>query len=92
MVEVTGTESLTIEAEDNIMPLLETTVSNGRLRLDTNRMTASLAGRPVDDDGMVELLQPWRPHRYRVVRLIELSPAAKPRFGPRLTIQDHRSH
>ncbi|HWL48440.1 MAG TPA: DUF2807 domain-containing protein, partial [Acidimicrobiia bacterium] len=24
MVEVTGTESLTIEAEDNIMPLLET--------------------------------------------------------------------
>jgi hypothetical protein len=37
MVEVTGTESLTIEAEDNIMPLLETTVSNGRLRLDTNQ-------------------------------------------------------
>ena len=37
VVEVTGTESLTIEAEDNIMPLLETRVSNGRLRLDTNR-------------------------------------------------------
>ena len=41
---------------------------------------------------MVELLEPWRPHRYRVVRLLELSPAAKPRFGPRLTIQDHRAH
>jgi Putative auto-transporter adhesin, head GIN domain len=36
IVEVTGTESLTIEAEDNIMPLLETRVINGRLRLDTS--------------------------------------------------------
>lgn len=34
VVEVSGTESLTIEAEDNIMPLLETTVTDGRLRLD----------------------------------------------------------
>ena len=52
----------------------------------------SLAGRPLDDDGMVELLEPWRPHRYRVVRLLECSGARKPRFGPRLTIQDHRTH
>ena len=52
----------------------------------------SLAGRPLDDDGMVELLEPWRPHRYRVVRLLECSGATKPRFGPRLTIQDHRAH
>ena len=52
----------------------------------------SLAGRPLDDDGMVELLEPWRPHRYRVVRLLEVSGASKPRFGPRLTIQDHRAH
>ncbi|MET0696557.1 MAG: DUF2807 domain-containing protein [Acidimicrobiia bacterium] len=37
VVDVTGTESLTIEAEDNIMPFLETRVSNGRLRLETNR-------------------------------------------------------
>jgi hypothetical protein len=36
-VDVTGTESLTIEAEDNIMPLLETDVTNGRLVLDTSR-------------------------------------------------------
>jgi hypothetical protein len=36
-VDVTGTESLSIEAEDNIMPLLETTVTNGRLVLDTTR-------------------------------------------------------
>ncbi len=52
----------------------------------------ALLGRPVDDAGMVELLEPWRPHRYRVVRLLESSGFAKPRFGPRLTIQDHRSH
>ena len=52
----------------------------------------ALLGRPLDDDGMVALLEPWRPHRYRVVRLLETSGVAKPRFGPRLTIADHRSH
>ncbi len=53
----------------------------------------SLLGRPLDDAGMVDFLNPWRPHRYRVVRLLELSPRArKPRFGPRMTIQDHRHH
>jgi len=52
----------------------------------------ALIGRPLDDEGMLELLEPWRPHRYRVVRLLELSGARKPRFGPRLTVQDHRSH
>ena len=52
----------------------------------------SLAGRPLDDAGMVELLEPWRPHRYRVVRLLECSGVRKPRFGPRMTVQDHRSH
>ena len=52
----------------------------------------ALAGRPLDDDGMVELLEPWRPHRYRVVRLLECSGFAKPRFGPRLSIQEHRWH
>lgn len=52
----------------------------------------ALLGRPIDDDAMIELLEPWRPHRYRVVRLIGLSGFSKPRFGPRLTIQDHRRH
>jgi 3-methyladenine DNA glycosylase/8-oxoguanine DNA glycosylase len=52
----------------------------------------ALVGRPLDDDGMIELLEPWRAHRYRVVRLLECSGFAKPRFGPRLTIQDHRWH
>lgn len=51
----------------------------------------ALLGRPLDDTGMVELLEPWRPHRHRVVRLLEVSGVQKPRFGPRLTIQDHRA-
>ena len=50
----------------------------------------ALVGKPVDDDGMLALLEPWRGHRQRVVRLIEVSGASKPRFGPRMTIQDHR--
>ena len=52
----------------------------------------ALIGKPVDDDGMLELLAPWTGHRQRVMRLIEASGFAKPRFGPRMTIQDHRSH
>ena len=52
----------------------------------------ALAGRPLDDDGMVALLERWRPHRYRVVRLLECAGVRAPRFGPRLTVQDHRAH
>lgn len=52
----------------------------------------ALIGRPVDDDGMLELLAPWAGQRQRVMRLIESSGFAKPRFGPRMTIQDHRRH
>lgn len=52
----------------------------------------ALVGRPVDDAGMLELLEPWRPRRAHAVRLLELSGLASPRFGPRLTIQDHRRH
>jgi len=52
----------------------------------------ALAGAPVDDDGMLELLAPWAGDRQRIVRLIEASGFTKPRFGPRMTVQDHRSH
>lgn len=52
----------------------------------------ALIGQAVDDDGMLELLEPWRGHRQRVMRLIEHSGFAKPRFGPRMTVQDHRGH
>lgn len=52
----------------------------------------ALIGTPVDDDGMLELLAPWAGHRQRVMRLIESSGFVKPRFGPRMTVQDHRAH
>lgn len=52
----------------------------------------ALAGRPVDDAGMLELLEPWRGHRQRVVRMLYLSGFRKPAFAPRMTIQDHRGH
>ncbi|AWB85301.1 DNA-3-methyladenine glycosylase family protein [Mycetocola zhujimingii] len=52
----------------------------------------ALTGSPVDDDGMLELLAPWEGQRQRVVRLILASGIAKPRRGPRITIQDHRRH
>lgn len=48
----------------------------------------TLLGRPVDDAGMLELLEPMRPHRHRVVRLLEASGLAyEPRRGPRLPVQ-----
>lgn len=51
----------------------------------------ALAGRPVDDDGMLELLEPYRGHRHRAVRLIELSGVRKPGFGPRMQHGDIRA-
>ncbi|MET9212644.1 MULTISPECIES: DNA-3-methyladenine glycosylase family protein [unclassified Nocardia] len=51
----------------------------------------SLLGKPIDDDAMIEYLEPLRPHRYRAVRLLALSGQAhKPKFGPRTPITDHR--
>ncbi|ERK70347.1 hypothetical protein N136_03316, partial [Leifsonia aquatica ATCC 14665] len=52
----------------------------------------ALIGRRVDDDGMLELLEPWTGHRQRVVRLILASGFRFERRGPRMTVQDHRWH
>jgi 3-methyladenine DNA glycosylase/8-oxoguanine DNA glycosylase len=52
----------------------------------------ALIGRPVDDDGMLELLAPYAGHRQRIMRLIEASGVRKPMRGPRMTVQDHRAH
>lgn len=51
----------------------------------------ALLGRPVDDDGMMELLAAYPGQRQRAVRLIELSTASKPRFGPRLPATNIRA-
>lgn len=51
----------------------------------------ALSGERVDDAGMLELLEPYRGHRYRVVRMVELSGVGYPRFGPRLSARDFRA-
>ena len=49
----------------------------------------ALTGAEVDDDGLAELLEPYRPHRYRVQRLVELSGLHRPRRGPRMALRSH---
>jgi 3-methyladenine DNA glycosylase/8-oxoguanine DNA glycosylase len=65
------------------------TVSVGDFHV-SKRVGWALIGRRVDDDGMLELLEPWRGHRQRVVRLIEASGIGYERHGPRMTIVDNR--
>lgn len=50
-----------------------------------------LTGQRVDDDAMLDLLEPYRGHRYRAVRMMELSGLSYPRFGPRYAARDHRA-
>jgi len=50
-----------------------------------NLVAFALAGEPrADDARMLELLEPWRGERARVIRLLELSGIRAPRYGPRL--------
>ncbi|WP_199485097.1 DNA-3-methyladenine glycosylase family protein [Actinomadura craniellae] len=51
----------------------------------------ALIGRKVDDAGMLELLEPYAGHRYRVTRLLEAHGSRAPRRAPRLPIRDYRS-
>ena len=51
----------------------------------------ALAGRIVDDAGMLELLAPYAGHRHRAARLIELGGARPPCRGPRLAARDYRA-
>lgn len=50
----------------------------------------ALTGRRTDDAGMLQLLEPWSGHRQRVVRMLGLSGAKNPSYGPRLHPMDHR--
>ena len=67
------------------------TVSVGDFHL-KNIVGWSLAGRKTDDAGMLELLEPWRGHRQRVVRLILTGGRASrpPRRGPRVAPTNYR--
>jgi 3-methyladenine DNA glycosylase/8-oxoguanine DNA glycosylase len=50
-----------------------------------NLVSWALAGEPRGDDArMLELLEPYRGHRARVIRLLESSGMAAPRYGPRM--------
>ncbi len=51
----------------------------------------ALLGRPLDDDGMLEVLAPYEPQRQRAVRYIEASGFRKPRFAPRFSPRDYRA-
>jgi 3-methyladenine DNA glycosylase/8-oxoguanine DNA glycosylase len=52
----------------------------------------SLLGRPIDDEAMITLLEPLRPHRHRAVRLLEASGlAVNERRAPRQAIPDLRA-
>ncbi|RAJ30173.1 hypothetical protein K353_06510 [Kitasatospora sp. SolWspMP-SS2h] len=51
----------------------------------------ALAGRPRSDDAqMLALLEPYRPHRHRLCRILPLTGARPPKYGPRLAPNDHR--
>ena len=53
----------------------------------------ALFGQDFDDAAMVVAMEPWRGHRYRVVRLLEAAGVAgKPRRGARMALVDHRWH
>ena len=57
-----------------------------------NTVAWLLAGEPrADDDRMLQLLEPYRPERRRVVILIKRSHVAAPKYGPRAAVQDIRS-
>jgi 3-methyladenine DNA glycosylase/8-oxoguanine DNA glycosylase len=51
-----------------------------------NGVCWALAGEPRGtDERMLELLEPWRGNRARVIRLLGLGIGGAPRFGPRMS-------
>lgn len=57
----------------------------------SNVVGSTLLGHRIDDTEMIELLEPLRPHRYRAVRLLEVSGLARnPLFGARQAIPNLR--
>lgn len=52
-------------------------------------ITWALVGEELDDAAMLELLEPYAGHRYRVQRLLELVGIDHPRRGPRRTLPTH---
>lgn len=58
-----------------------------------NTVSWALAGEPRGtDERMIELLEPYRGHRQRVVRLLHLGGVGAPKYGPRTIPRDIRRH
>jgi len=58
----------------------------------SNVVGSTLLGHRIDDDEMLELLEPLRPHRFRATRLLEVSGLARnPRYGARMAIPNLRA-
>ncbi|MEZ5095298.1 MAG: DNA-3-methyladenine glycosylase 2 family protein [Nocardioides sp.] len=49
----------------------------------------AVAGTPFSDDELRAFLEPWRPHRGRVVALLALAGHHRPRRGPRMAPRTH---
>jgi len=65
-------------------------VSVGDFHL-ANLVGFALTGRPRStDEQMLELLSPYEGHRYRAVRMIEMSGIVPPKFGPRQPLSSQR--
>ena len=52
-------------------------------------ITYALVGEALDDAACLEILEPYRGHRYRVQLLLSLSAARRPRRAPRMTLPTH---
>jgi 3-methyladenine DNA glycosylase/8-oxoguanine DNA glycosylase len=77
----TAAEALRVSAGDPDV------VSVGDYHL-PNLVAWALAGEPrADDARMLELLEPYRGQRGRVVRLLEASGLSAPRYGPRMALR-----
>jgi 3-methyladenine DNA glycosylase/8-oxoguanine DNA glycosylase len=55
----------------------------------SRNVSYALTGEELDDDGCAELIEPYRGHRYRVQRLLELTGQGHPRYGPRMSLPTH---
>ncbi|MGB5953515.1 MAG: DNA-3-methyladenine glycosylase 2 family protein [Ornithinimicrobium sp.] len=49
----------------------------------------ALTGAETDDAAAAQVLEPYRPHRYRVQRLVEMAGLSRPRRGPRMGLRHH---
>ncbi len=55
----------------------------------SNHVGYALTGHRVDDQRMLELLEPYRGHRYRAARLIEMGTPRPPAFGPKMSVRSY---